>query len=65
MQSSIITKCECAKDIDPDGYHLITCKTDGGPVLTHESLANIPERLLKRSEDKPSQRTEKMIQQQR
>ena len=34
--------CECGKGIDGDGdgYHLMTCKTGGGPVWTHGTLAN-------------------------
>ena len=32
--------CECGKVIDGDGYHLMTCKTGGGLVWTHEALAN-------------------------
>ena len=27
---SVTKSCECDKDIDGHGYHLITCKTGGG-----------------------------------
>ena len=32
--------CECGQVIDGDGYQLMTCKTGGGPVWTHEALVN-------------------------
>ena len=38
---SVVSTCECGKDIDSDGYHLLTCKTGGGPIWTHETLASV------------------------
>ena len=38
---SVVPVCECGKDIDKDGYHLLTCKTGGGPIWTHETLSSV------------------------
>ena len=38
---SVVPVCECDKDIDEDGYHLLTCKTGGGPIWTHETLSSV------------------------
>ena len=38
---SVVPICECGKDIDKDGYHLLTCKTGGGPIWTHETLTSV------------------------
>ena len=38
---SVVSICECGKDIDSDGYHLLTCKTGGGPIWTRETLASV------------------------
>ena len=37
-----IKTCECGKPLDsiPTGYHLLTCKTGGGPVLTHNTIVS-------------------------
>ena len=35
-----VTKCECGRSLDPEGYHLITCKRGGGPVWTHNSIVS-------------------------
>ncbi len=32
--------CDCGKQLDIQGYHLITCKTGGGPVITHNSIVS-------------------------
>ena len=32
--SKWITRCDCGKDLDSEGYNLMTCKTGGGPVWT-------------------------------
>ena len=32
--------CDCGKELDIQGYHLITCKTGGGPVHTHNSIVS-------------------------
>lgn len=41
IPASFVKSCECGKEIDSDGFHMITCKTGGGPVSTHESVANV------------------------
>ena len=33
--------CDCGKAIDKVGYHLLTCKTGGGPVWSHETIAGV------------------------
>ena len=38
---SVISTCECGKDVDGDGYHFLTCKTGGGPIWTHETLSSV------------------------
>ena len=38
---SVVPICECGKDIDKDGYHLLICKTGGGPIWTHETLTSV------------------------
>ena len=37
-----IKTCECGKPLDsiPTGYHLLTCKTGGGPVWTHNTIVS-------------------------
>ena len=30
--------CDCGRDIDPQGYHLLVCKYGGGPVWAHNSI---------------------------
>lgn len=30
--------CDCDKNLNVEGYHLITCKSGGGPVKTHTQL---------------------------
>ena len=32
--------CDCGKEMDIQGYHLITCKTGGGQVHTHNSIVS-------------------------
>ena len=39
--SSWTTTCNCGALIDDSGYHLLTCKTDGGLVWSHESISSI------------------------
>ena len=39
--SNWTTTCNCGADIDDSGYHLLTCKTGGGPVWSHESISSI------------------------
>ena len=39
--SSVVPICKFGKDIDKDGYHLLTCKTDGGPIWIHETLTSV------------------------
>ena len=38
---SVISICDCGKDVDGDGYHFLTCKTGGGPIWTHETLLSV------------------------
>ena len=38
---SVISTCNCGKDVDGDGYHFLTCKTGGGPIWSHETLSSI------------------------
>ena len=33
--------CNYGSTIDDSGYHVITCKLDGGPVWSHESIASL------------------------
>ena len=39
--SLAIERCECSKINDREGYHLLTCKTGGGPIWSHKSEANV------------------------
>ena len=39
--SSWTTTCNCGALIDDSGYHLLTCKTGGGPVWSHELILSI------------------------
>ena len=39
--SSAIERCECSKTNDREGYHRLTCKTGGGPIWSHKSVANV------------------------
>ena len=39
--SSWTTTCNCGAFIDDSGYHLLTCKTGGGPVWSHESISSV------------------------
>ena len=45
--SEWITDCNCGASLDDSGYHLLTCKTGGGPVWSHESLASVWSDCLK------------------
>ena len=40
-------KCDCGKPIDQEGYHLLTCKTGGGPVWIHNTIASVWSECLK------------------
>ena len=42
------TLCDCGTALDPEGYHLITCKTGGGPVWSHNSIVSAWSECLKR-----------------
>ena len=33
--------CNCSAPLDDSGYHLLTCKTGGGPIWSHESIAGV------------------------
>ena len=34
------SQCDCGKELDSDGYHLITCKTGDGPVISHNNMVS-------------------------
>ena len=41
-----VNKCHCGRPLDADGFnangfHLLTCKTGGGPVWTHDSMVSV------------------------
>ena len=41
-----VNKCDCGRSIgvdgfDADGFHLLTCKTGGGPVWTHDTMVSV------------------------
>ena len=36
--SNWIAQCECGKDVDKEGYHMLTCKHGGGPVWEHNTI---------------------------
>ena len=33
-----VTHCDCGREMDADGYYLLTCKLGGGPVWEHNNL---------------------------
>ena len=33
-----LSTCDCGAEVDPYGYHLLTCKKGGGPVWCHDSI---------------------------
>ena len=35
-----MTTCNCGATLDGSGYHLLTCKSGGGPVWSHEAIAS-------------------------
>ena len=38
--SDWMTTCNCGATLDGSGYHLLTCKSGGGPVWSHEAIAS-------------------------
>ena len=38
---SLLGKCDCGRSVDIDGDHLLTCKTGGGPVHTHNAITAV------------------------
>ena len=36
-----LSSCQCGEVLDDSGYHLLTCQVGGGPVWSHESIANV------------------------
>ena len=36
--NSCATHCNCGRELDADGYHLLTCKLGRGPVWEHNNL---------------------------
>ena len=39
--SKWVESCNCNASLDNSGYHLLTCKTGGGPIWSHESIAGV------------------------
>ena len=39
--SQFVTKCDYGTSLDEHGYHLLTCKFDGGPVWQHNTIVLI------------------------
>ena len=39
--SKWVESCNCNAPLDDSGYHLITCKTGGGPIWSLESIAGV------------------------
>ena len=39
--SKWVESCNCNASLDDSGYHLLTCKTEGGPIWSHESIAGV------------------------
>ena len=33
-------QCDTGQELDSDGYHLITCKTGGGWVISHNNMVS-------------------------
>ena len=44
--SKWITRCDYRRDLDSEGYHLMTCKTGGGPVWTHNTIVGVWSKCL-------------------
>ena len=38
--SNWMTTCNCGATLDGSGHHLLTCKSGGGPVWSHEAIAS-------------------------
>ena len=36
--TNLINECDCGKELDKNGYHLLTCKSGGGPVWSHNCI---------------------------
>ena len=36
--NSCVTRCNFGRELDADGYHLLTCKLGGGPVREHNNF---------------------------
>ena len=45
--SLLAGQCECVRPLDNKGYHLIRCKLGGGPVWTHQCMADGWNELLR------------------
>ena len=39
--SDWLPKCHCGTLQDDSGYHLLTCKSEGGSIWTHEAIASV------------------------
>lgn len=42
-----LTTCNCGSPIDCHGYHLLTCKRNGGPVKSHDAMVSCWSHCLK------------------
>ena len=38
--TNFINECDCGKELDKNGYHLLTCKYGGGPVWFHNCIVD-------------------------
>ena len=38
--TNFINECDCGKELDKNGYHLLTCKYGGGPVWSHNCIVD-------------------------
>ena len=38
--TNFFNECDCGKELDKNGYHLLTCKYGGGPVWSHNCIVD-------------------------
>ena len=38
--ASVVEKYEYGRNIDREGFHLLTCKSGGGPIWSHNSIVS-------------------------
>ena len=39
--ASVVEKYEYGRNIDREGFHLLTCKSGGGPIWSHNSIVSV------------------------